>query len=303
MGKIAFLFSGQGAQKAGLGMDCRSACPRARALFDYAESVRPGTLRLCAEGTPAELAQTENTQPAVYLADVAAAMALSDASGVRPDGVAGFSLGELAALAFAGSYTPEDGFRLVCERGRVMAAAAKAHPASMAAVLKLPAQQVSALCGQCGAYAVHFNSAEQTVASGSAEALEQLRALVREAGGRLVPLAVGGGFHSPFMTEASAEFGEIAARFAPKAPELPVYANETALPYGDAVASGLARQISHPVLWERTILNMARDGFTTFVETGVGTTLAKLVSRILPDAKVLSVEDAASLERAVKEIV
>ncbi|MEA4822962.1 MAG: ACP S-malonyltransferase [Clostridiaceae bacterium] len=302
MGKIAFLFSGQGAQKAGMGMDFHSANPRARALFDYAETVRPGVIRLCAEGTPDALARTENTQPAVYLADLAAAMAFQDASGIFPDGVAGFSLGELAALAFAGAYTPEEGFRLVCERGRVMAAAARENPASMAAVLKLPARQVAELCRACGAYAVNFNSAEQTVAAGSVQALEMLAGCVRDAGGRLITLAVGGGFHSPFMENASSEFRAILRGFAVGAPKIPVYANETALPYGDCVATGLSHQLSRPVLWERTIQNMARDGFTTFVETGVGVTLAKLVTRILPSAKVLSVEDAKSLERALKEM-
>lgn len=133
MGKIVFVFSGQGAQKAGMGKDFYEKNETVKILFDSAEKIRKGTLNQCFEGTAEELKETQNTQPCLYLADLAAANALSE-TGVMPDGVAGFSLGEIPALAFAGAYSHLDGFQIACARGNAMAKAAAEHPASMLAV-------------------------------------------------------------------------------------------------------------------------------------------------------------------------
>ena len=144
MGKTAFLFSGQGAQHVGMGKELYEAYPSVRALFDAAEEYRPGTLHQMFEGSEEALQQTENTQPCLYLADIAAALALREC-GLVPEAVAGFSLGELPALAFAGAYDALTGFRLACARGSYMAAAASQHDATMAAVVKLSDETVEKL--------------------------------------------------------------------------------------------------------------------------------------------------------------
>ena len=289
MGKIAFLFSGQGAQYVGMGRAFYEQNDTARRLFDEAEALRPGTMAQCFEGDAEQLKQTENTQPCLYLADLAAALALRDA-GVSPDAVAGFSLGELPALAFAGAFTPTEGFRLTVRRGQLMGACAKAYPASMMAVLKLPNETVEQLCAaQKAVYPVNYNSPGQLVVSGAADELPAFTEAVRTAGGRAVPLAVGGGFHSPFMAEAATQFAAVLADAAWATPTLPVYANATAEPYAGDMRALLAHQLAHPVLWERTIRAMSAAGVDTFIETGVGNTLQKLVSRILPDAKAYAV--------------
>ena len=145
MGKIAFVFAGQGAQYSGMGQSLCEMSPAARAVFDVADKLRPGTSQQCFTAPVEELSITENTQPCLYCVDLAAAKALEEA-GVRADVAAGFSLGEIAALSFAGVFTPEQGFDFVCKRGRAMQAAGEANPGAMAAVLKLSNEQVEALC-------------------------------------------------------------------------------------------------------------------------------------------------------------
>ena len=183
MGKVAFLFAGQGAQHPGMCADLIAAEPAARAVFDAADAVRPGTTEQCLSGTKEELAQTINTQPCVFAADLACARALA-AHGVTPDVVAGFSLGEVAALTFAGAYSDERGFGLVCHRAELMADAAEKNPGARRAVVKLDAQTVERLAAEAGeAWPVNYNSPLQTVVAGTPEACEKLDVLVKEAKG------------------------------------------------------------------------------------------------------------------------
>ena len=162
MGKVAFLFAGQGAQHPGMCADLIESEAAARAVFDAADAVRPGTTEQCLSGTKEELSQTINTQPCVFAADLACARAL-EARGVTPDVVAGFSLGEVAALTFAGAYTDEQGFELVCHRAELMADAAEKNPGAMRAVVKLDSATVERLAaeaaGEDGAcWPVNYNS-------------------------------------------------------------------------------------------------------------------------------------------------
>ena len=211
MGKTAFLFSGQGAQRAGMGKEFYEHFASVRALFDAAEELRPGTLQQMFAGSDDELRQTENTQPCLYLADLAAAYALRD-SGLQPEAVAGFSLGEIPALAFAGAYDGMTGFRLACARGASMARAGRNVNASMAAIVKLPDETVERLCAAYDhVWPVNYNCDGQIAVSGDRDELERLYADVAAAGGRSMPLNVSGGFHSPYMDPASAEFGAILA--------------------------------------------------------------------------------------------
>lgn len=303
MGKIAFVFAGQGAQHPGMGESLYSAFPAVRAILDKAESRRPGTLSQLFSGTAEELKQTENTQPCLYLADLAAAVALRE-SGIVPDAVAGFSLGEIPALAFAGAYSPADGFSIATARGSAMSRAAEKEPATMAAVLKLSAAQVEEICASLdGAYPVNYNCPGQIAVSVRLTTLAPLTEAVKAAGGRALPLSVSGGFHSPFMESAAAEFAAVLAEFAVSAPQIPAYANVTAQPYTGDVKAMLARQIVSPVRWEDTVRALSAAGFDTFIECGPGTTLSKLITKTIPDARVYAVETAEQAAAVREEIL
>lgn len=302
MGKIAFVFSGQGAQKAGMGHGFYISNRTVGDLFEGAEAIRPDTKRQCFEGTDEELKQTENTQPALYLADLAAAIALKE-SGIVPEGVAGFSLGEIPALAFAGAYSYMDGFAIATKRGELMGEAAKKFPATMLAVMKLENNQIVEICSNFKAvFPVNYNAPSQLVVAGAKEEMADFAKAVKEAGGRGLPIAVGGGFHSPFMNEAADGFGKVLADFDIQTPQIPVYSNYTTSPYGDDVKTLMTLQMNNSLRWQESIENMVADGFDTFIEVGVGNTLKKLIARIAPEAKaysVSSVEDIKMLKESL----
>ena len=301
MGKVAFLFAGQGAQHPGMCADLIESEPAAKAVFDMADAVRPGTTEQCLSGTKEELAQTINTQPCVFAADLACARALV-ARGVTPDVVAGFSLGEIPALAFAGAYDGMTGFRLACARGASMARAGKNVNASMAAIVKLPDETVERLCAAYDhVWPVNYNCDGQIAVSGDRDELERLYADVAAAGGRSMPLNVSGGFHSPYMDPASAEFGAILADTPLQKPLFPAYANRTAEPYGENVRELLTQQINHPVRWKETLRHLNEQGFDTFVECGAGMVLCKLVRKNLPECRSFAVDSLAGLAKLQEE--
>ncbi|MDD4699555.1 MAG: ACP S-malonyltransferase, partial [Oscillospiraceae bacterium] len=290
MGKIAFVFSGQGAQKAGMAREFFDSNPSVHDLFLQAEEYRKGTMEQCFDGDSETLKQTENTQPCLYLADLAAALALESA-GIVPQAVAGFSLGEIPSLAFANAFSYLDGFKIACKRGELMANAAKQTPASMMAVIKLENKTVEEICKKYSAvYPVNYNCPGQLVCSGLDSELQQFKEDIKQAGGKAIPLAVSGGFHSPFMNSAAKDFGDYLSTIKVNIPEIDTYSNFTANPYDANPKTLMENQINHPVFWEMIIRNMAEKGFDIFIEVGVGAVLQKLITKILPSAKTFCVQ-------------
>lgn len=302
MGKIALVFSGQGAQYSGMGKSLYESSESAKKLYDAAEAIRPGTIAQSFEGTDEELKMTENTQPCLYLVDLAAALALGDA-GIHADAAAGFSLGEIAALAYAGAYSVEEGFRIVTERGRLMGSVTPEAPTAMCAVVKLDSVTISSAASKYNRlYAVNFNCPGQTVVSGLKSSMDEFSKEISALGGRCIPLATSGAFHSPFMSEAAGKFGEFLGKCSIGETKIPVYSNTTAVPYSGKTVDTLSRQMCSPVKWEDTINNMLADGFDCFIEVGAGKTLCGLIKKITKSAQVFSVENAETLAETIKAV-
>jgi [acyl-carrier-protein] S-malonyltransferase len=291
VGKVAFLFPGQGSQYAGMALDFEAAFPAVRELFALASQLLGRNMKkLLAEGDEETLKRTDVAQVAVTLANLAASVALGE-RGVAPVAVAGHSLGEYAALAAAGCLSAADALSLVRERGRAMHEAVERLAADggsygMAAVLGLPPERVEALIGEFfgagGAakiYAANFNSPRQTVISGTEAALAEAECRFKEAGAkRVVRLKVSGPFHCPLMGEASQSFAGVlqAARFAE--PKIPFFSNVTGreVKTAEEVKSLAVMQITHPVRWTEEEAELAKLPLDAVLETGPGTTLCGL---------------------------
>ena len=302
MSKIAFVFSGQGAQAPGMGKELYDCSPAAKAVFDLADSIRPGTSQQCFEGTQEELNVTINTQPCLFACDLAAAKAAQD-RGIQPDCAAGFSLGEVAAIAFSGMLTEAEAFSMVCKRAELMNEAAQKNPGAMAAVMKLSPQQVETLCGPIeNAWPVNYNSPKQTVVAASADTIDQVVEAASAQRGRAVKLAVSGAFHSPLMHSAADGLREYLASVSLREERLPVYANLTAEPYGEDKKETMAAQCENPVRWQKTIENMIANGVDTFIEVGVGKTLAGLIKKINPEVTVYQIENKEGLDAAAEAL-
>lgn len=290
----AFVFSGQGAQVPGMGKKLYEKSEKARKIFDSVEKVIPGIKRLCFESSRYELNETVNTQPCVFTVDLAAAYAVK-ATGIEPVAVAGFSLGEIAAIAYAEVLEFDDACRLVRKRAELMHKDALERKGSMAAVLGMEKEEVLAgIKGYESIEAVNFNCPGQIVVSGKEDEIDQYMADIKKFGKKARKLSVSGAFHSSFMNNASSKMGEYLKTIKTKKPNLDVYSNLTAQPYPDdeeGIKDNIKKQINNPVRWEEIIRNMINSGIDTFIEVGEGKVLCGLIERIDNNVKVFHYTD------------
>lgn len=287
-----------------MGRELYDNVAEARAVFDAVSAATGRDLaEICFTYDEESLRQTQNAQLALYTCGVAAYRAYGD----RAQAFAGHSVGEYAAIAAAGAVSVADGARLVQRRGELMAMAGAERPGTMAAVLGMEREALEKVCAQAsGADAVvviaNDNCPGQLVISGDRAAVERAAALAQEAGAkRVLPLNVSGAFHSPLMEDAATQMRKALeeAEFTRGATR-PIYANVTAVAQTDPGIwpDLLEAQLKRPVRWTETIVNMKADGFTTFIEFGVGEVLCGLIRRIDREALTTAVYDLATLEQA-----
>lgn len=306
MGKLAFLFPGQGSQHAGMGKALAEAFPAARTVFEEADGILGFSLsQLCFEGPEEELKLTANTQPAILACSVAADRVLAE-KGIRPDYVAGHSLGEYSALVAAGALTLTDAVVTVRRRGQYMQEAVPPGEGAMAAILGLPADKVEAVCEQAAGSevvaAANLNSLGQVVISGHAAAVERAMQAAREAGAkRAVRLPVSAPFHCSLLQPAgdrlAAHFRSLTFRDL----STPLVSNVDAdlVRTGPEARDALIRQVPAPVRWEETVRKLISLGCDTFIEVGPGKVLTGLLRQIDRSKTALNVEDPVSLAAAL----
>jgi [acyl-carrier-protein] S-malonyltransferase len=302
MSKIAFMFPGQGAQHTGMGRLMAEQYPAVRKLYDDASAILGYDLaKLCFEGPAEELDSTIISQPALFVTSLAALEKLRADSpdiALSCEMAAGLSLGEYTALVFAGAMSFEDGLRVVQRRGQAMQAAADATPSGMVSILLLEPKQVEDICaeasGQGTIQIANYLCPGNLVVSGENAACVRAAELAEAAGGRAVPLAVAGAFHTAIMKPADEQLAEALAQVEIKAPEIPVVSNVDAATHSDPeeIRDILVRQVLSPVRWEDSMNLMLQSGCTDFYEIGPGKVLKGLLKRVNRKTPCTTVNDS-----------
>jgi len=309
MSKLAFLFPGQASQYPGMGRDLAENFPESRAVFDEADAALGFSLsKLCFEGSEDDLKLTENTQPAILSASVAAYRAL-ETRGITPNFVAGHSLGEYSALVAAGALDFPAAVKLVRKRGQYMQEAVPAGEGAMAAILGLSPADVAEVCKKAAAGEVvspaNLNSPEQTVIAGSAAAVKRAVETASQSGAkRAVVLAVSAPFHCSLLMPAQQrlEADLRAAAFGPLRFPLITNVDAEAITSGEEARDALIRQVTLPVRWHESVREMIDQGVNIFVEVGPGKVLSGLLRQIDRSVRCMNVEDAASLRATIDKI-
>jgi [acyl-carrier-protein] S-malonyltransferase len=284
----AYVFPGQGAQFVGMGKDLYDKAPLAKEMFEKADRILGFRITdLMFSGTDEDLKQTRVTQPAIFLHSTILAAVLGNS--FKPDMTAGHSLGEFSALTASGALSFENGLLLVSKRALAMQKACELTPSTMAAILGVDDKIVEDVCSSISEVVVpaNFNSPGQIVISGSMEGIDKAIEILKEKGAkRAIKLAVGGAFHSPLMEPARLELEAAIRATTFSKPICPVYQNVNSKPTVDpeTIKSNLVAQLTSPVRWTQSIMNMISDGALTFVEVGPGNVLQGLVKKINKDA-------------------
>jgi len=307
MSKAVLLFSGQGAQKVGMGQDLVEAYPSAKALFEKADQVLGRSLTNIMFNGPAEdLTRTGNCQPALFLHGLALLQVLLEkVPSLEPAAAAGLSLGEMTAHCAAGTFTFKEGLKLVARRGELMDEACEANPGTMAAMIGGSDQDVAHLAKDCDLDVANLNCPGQTVLSGKEAGIDAAVSKAKEYGLRMgKKLKVAGAYHSRLMAGAQDQLGEALAATEFHPPKIPVISNFLAQPAEgpDAIRASLKDQVTGSVRWIESIQLLRQQGHNLFIELGPGKVLAGFMARIDKEARIISIEDASSLEAAVAEL-
>lgn len=299
MGRIGILFAGQGSQYAGMGQEIYHLSDKARDFLDRVEKVRAGTLSQCFYDKNCELNRTINTQPCLYAINLACYYALAE-KGIVADYMAGFSLGELSAIAACGMIDDIDGLCLTIKRAEFMEECA--NSGGMYAIIGLDAEQVEKTISEYeGVYCANYNTDTQTVISGT-DNLEQAVVSLKNIKGRCIKLNVNGAFHSKHMLQASINFKKYLETVKFMDMKIPLYSNYTGEIYEQPYQEKIAQQINNPVKWTTIIRNMQSNGVTTFIEVGPKEVLSNLVKKIAPSCITYNVMDKASLTATLNNL-
>lgn len=306
MGKLAFVFPGQGSQFVGMGKEISEVYPQAAATYKEADKILGYSIsELCWQGPEEELKKTFNTQPAILTTSIACWRIIND-NGIVPDFVAGHSLGEYSALVAAGVMDFTDAVSLVRFRGQSMEQAIPSGMGTMAAILGMSSEKVLELCNQVQKFGIvepaNFNCPGQIVIAGHTPAVEKTVEMAKKMGAkRAVMLSVSGPFHSSLLASAKEAIADRLGSIRIKDGMVPLVANVNAqiIQEKNDIIKALVEQVTSPVLWENSVRTLAAAGVDTFVEIGPGKVLGGLIKKTIKDVRILNIQDPNTMENAL----